>query len=139
MDNPSETEHCSTGSRRPLQFSLRRLFVVVALAAGALGFVLAAIDIETRFTVIVVNDSDRAIESFVITGPGVRAEMGPIPSGDQARTYLRFHGDGSLDFLARQQKSELSGRLEEYVTSGLRGSKTIRVKPGQVYDLETDS
>ncbi len=103
---------------------------------AAVFYMLSAINITTRYTVRVHNDSDRPIESLVVTGPGVRVELGPIAPGQQAQRHVHFRGDGTLDFSARQQEILFSGQLEGYVTGGLGGNRTIRVKQRGVYELQ---
>ncbi len=53
-------------------------------------YTLSAIDVVTHYTVDVENESDRRIESFVITGPGIRAELGPIAPGRRVQNVRRF-------------------------------------------------
>jgi hypothetical protein len=84
-------------------------------------FTLSAIHVVTRYTVRVLNESGSAIDRFVVTGPGVRVDLGPIAPGHKVEHHLGFSGDGSLDFTARQGQSDLRGVLEGYVAGGLGG------------------
>jgi hypothetical protein len=109
------------------------LFVNFPAAAFIL---LSVIDISTRYTVRVYNESDQPIESLIVTGPGVHLEFGPIAPGRHTRRHVRFHGDGTLDFSVRQRDLRFGGRLEEYVTGGWGGYKTIRIRQGGEYEIQ---
>jgi hypothetical protein len=111
--------------------------LLLANFPAAAFFTLSAIDVSTRYTVRVFNDSDRPIESLVVSGPGVRVELGPIAPGQRTRRHIHFHGDGTLDFSARQQELRLSGQLEGYVTSSMGGDKSIRVRESGVYEIQS--
>ena len=102
-------------------------------------FTLSAIDVSTRYTVRVHNDSDRPIESLVVTGPGVRLELGPIAPGQHTRRHIHFSGDGTLGFSARQQELQFGGQLEGYVTGGMGGDKSIRVRQRGVYEIQPNA
>jgi hypothetical protein len=125
----------------------RSLWVQAVLVGGLLltnfpaaaFYTLSAIDVATRYTVRVHNDSDRPIESLVVTGPGVRVELGPIAPGQQARRHIRFRGDGTLDFSARQQQLQFSGQLEGYVTGGMGGDKSIRIGQRGFYEIQPNA
>jgi hypothetical protein len=99
-------------------------------------FTVSAINLVTRYTIHVSNQSGTSIESFVVTGPGVLVELGPIASGQRVQHHLQFAGDGSLDFTARQGQSEFSDQLEGYVTGGWGGDTTIRVLPERRYEIQ---
>lgn len=113
--------------------------LLLANFPAAAFFTLSAIDVSTRYTVRVLNDSDRPIESLVVTGPGIRVELGPIAPGQRTRQHIHFRGDGALDFSARQQELQFSGQLEGYVTSGLGGYKSIRIKQKGVYEIQPNA
>jgi hypothetical protein len=103
-------------------------FLLANFPAAAF-YVLSAFYVYTRYTVRVRNDGERTTESFVVTGPGTSVEMGPIAPGEHAEAHLRFRGDGSLRFAARQQDRDFGGELDGYVTTNLGGEKTIRLGP----------
>lgn len=102
-------------------------------------FTVSAIDVATRYTVTVYNESEQSIESLVVTGPGVHIELGPIAPGQKARRYFHFEGDGKLIFNARQQEAQFSGELESYVTGGGGGTKSIRIKQKGVYEIQANA
>jgi hypothetical protein len=115
-----------TGRASPLKALLvgGLLFANFPLAAV---YSASAIDISTRFTVRVYNESDHTIESFVILGPGIQTEIGPIHSGKKAIQHNYPNSDGSLRFTARHQQLNYDGELEGYVCNGWDGDKTVRV------------
>jgi len=113
--------------------------LLLANFPAAAFFTLSAIDVSTRYTVRVFNDSDRPIDSLVVTGPGVRVELGPIAPGQHTRRHIYFRGDGTLDFSARQQELQFSGQLEGYVTSDWGGDKSIRVRQRGVYEIQPNA
>jgi hypothetical protein len=113
--------------------------LLLANFPAATFFTLSAIDVSTRYTVRVHNDTDQPIGSLVVTGPGVRIELGPVPPGQHTRRHLHFRGDGPLAFSAQQQELQFGGQLEGYVTGGLGGDKSIRVKQGGVYEIQSNA
>jgi hypothetical protein len=110
--------------------------VLLANFPAAFFFILSAIDVSARYTLRLHNDSDRPIESLVVTGPGVRLEFGPIAPGRDLRWLLHFAGEGPLDFSARQSGFLFGGQLDGYVTTGSGGEKSIRVRRGAEYEIK---
>lgn len=102
-------------------------------------FALSAVAVSMQYTVRVYNKSDQTIDSFIVTGPGVRIELGPIASGQYTRRDILIQTDGTLEFTARQQELEFKGELEGYITGGMGGFKDIRVKQGGVYEIYPDA
>ena len=92
-----------TGRRLWLQGVMVGGLLIANFPAAAF-FAVSAFDLSTRWTVRVFNDSDHPIESLVVTGPGVRVELGPIAPGQRSQRDISFRGDGTLDFSARQQE-----------------------------------
>lgn len=113
--------------------------LLLANFPAAFFFILSAIDVSTRYTLRVHNDSDRPIESLVVTGPGVRLEFGPIAPGRDLRWLLHFAGEGPLDFSARQSGFQFGGQLEGYVTTGSGGKKSIRVRRGGAVEIQPNA
>src|SRR5262249_6050924 len=85
------------------------------------------VEIQTRYTVRVRNDSGATLESFVVTGPGASIEMGPVAPAEEVETHLHFRGDGQLRFAARQGRHDFGGEIDGYVTGGFFGKKSIRI------------
>lgn len=110
--------------------------LLLANFPAAVFFTLSAIEVSTRYTLRFHNDSDRPIESLVVTGPGVRLEFGPIAPGRDLRWLLHFAGEGPLVFSARQSEFQFGGQLDGYVTTGLGGEKSIRVRRVGEYEIK---
>jgi hypothetical protein len=104
-------------------------FPVAAFYAGS------AIDLMSRFMVQIINESGNTIDSFVLIGPGVNVEAGPISPADRAQCSLEFLGDGKLDFAAIQRDYQFNGRLADYVTVGWGTEITVRVKPEGKFEV----
>jgi hypothetical protein len=94
----------------------------------AVFYTTSAYDISTRYTIRVHNESNDPIQSFVILGPGIETEMGPISSGHKAVRHCYPTTDGSLRFTARHHGLRLDGELEGYVTRNWNGDKTVRIR-----------
>lgn len=120
---------------------VRRLLVAALLLANfpaAAFYTFSAIDVYARYTVRVRNQSDRIVESFVVTGPGTSVEIGPIASGERAEAHLHFRGDGTLRFAARQQDRDFTGEIDGYVTTNIGGDKTITIGPHGSVDMREE-
>ena len=122
------------------------LFVQVLLVSGLLLvnylaatlFVMSAVDLMAQCTLHVANESTSTIESFVLIGPGVRVEAGPIQPGGSTSRTLDFQGDGMLKFAAKQQNVSFDGLLVDYVTSGMGGEIVVRVKPDSKFEVQNN-
>jgi len=88
-------------------------------------FVFSARDISSKYTLKVVNNSDRVIESFVASAPGVNIEFGSMSPGHSMQRSMHFSTEGELTFTARDHDGELTGVIEGYVTNGLGNRLTI--------------
>jgi hypothetical protein len=130
--------HLKSESRTGRTSPLNALLVAGLLIANfpaAIFYTSSAIDISTRYTIRVYNDSDHQIESFMILGPGIETEIGPISSGKKAIQHNHPTTDGSLRFSARQHGLTFDGELEGYVTVGLGGDKTVRIKEKGSFEI----
>ncbi|HEX4073043.1 MAG TPA: hypothetical protein VHX68_17820 [Planctomycetaceae bacterium] len=96
----------------------------------------SADDVLTRTTVDVINDSPSVIESFVLEGPGVQQEVGPLAAGQQIRRHLHFRGSGTLSFIAKEQGIEFRGVIDDYVCYDIGGRATIRVTAPKIWRVE---
>ena len=85
--------------------------------------------------VTVANHSGQTIESCILKGPGVKVELGPIPSGSERLAYLSFRGDGMLSFSAREADVSFDGEFSEYVTGGIGGEMTLELLPGRDFKV----
>ena len=109
------------------------LLLVNFPAAAVYG--VSAIDVMGRETVRIINDSGARIDNVVLLGPGVKNAVGPIPAGGRVRRYLRFAGDGTLEFSARQNEVAMQGELEDYVTGGWGGDVTLHLLPDGKFEV----
>ena len=87
--------------------------------------VILVIKIATTFTVVIANKSGSIIDNFVLTGPGVNIDMGPIAPNENAKHSFNVAHDGVLKFKAGQKNNETEGIVEDYVTSGIGGKKLV--------------
>jgi len=96
INHEARSEH---KCRRPLtrQSLLVGGLLLVNFPAAAL-YGLSVIGLMTQYTVRVINESGTTIDSFVLIGPHVHVDVGPIPMGDVKSRSLAFNGDGTLDF-----------------------------------------
>jgi hypothetical protein len=128
------------GSSRTLLRPPRRVDVLAAVVLianfPAAAFCLySAEEVRTRYTVEVFNETNGPISSFVLTGPGVSTDLGPIAAGQHVRWHLHFHGSGPLNFAAKQQ-TEFKGQLDGYVSSDWPGHKLIQVRGPATCSIE---
>ena len=91
--------------------------------AGVIVFV--AFDIETRFTVTVVNEGPAPLDAFVVSGGGVEHGFGSVAPGQTATLHRLIDHDGELVFHARRDGEEVEGEVEGYVTNGQGGHKRV--------------
>jgi hypothetical protein len=123
--------HLKSESHNARTSPIKALLVGGLLIANfplAVFYTTSAYDISTRYTIRVHNESNDPIESFVILGPGIKTEMGPISSGHKAVRHYYPTTDGSLRFAARQNGLSFDGELEGYVTRSWDGDKTVRIR-----------
>jgi len=93
-------------------------------------------DVMTRCTVTVLNEGDRPIDGLVLTGPGVQTKVGRVPGGARRTRHLHVRGDGALAFAGQLQDRPIGGTVDGYVTSGMGGAVTLRVKADGTYEVE---
>ena len=103
---------------------------------AAVFYLYSAEDVMTRTTIDVINDSNTAIESFVLEGPGIQKEVGPLAAGQHVRRYLQFRGAEICSFVAKEQGIEFHGVIDGYVCSSIGGQATIRVTGPKTWRVE---
>jgi hypothetical protein len=133
------------GRRWRLQVSAIGCLLFLNFPAAAF-YLYSADDVLTRTTVDVINDSPSVIESFVLEGPGVQQEIGPLAAGQQEigplaagqqiRRHLHFRGKGTLQFVAKSQGIEFRGTIEGYVCSDIGERATVRVTSPKNWRIE---
>lgn len=83
-------------------------------------------DLYSRYTVVVRNESGRALEDVRISGGGCEAVFGTIAPGEEERRSFLIQHDGQLeihaDGLGRQT-------IVGYVTNSMGGHTTVTVHP----------
>jgi hypothetical protein len=91
-----------------------------------------ALSIDGAYLVTVVNTSGSPLDSFVLSGPGLSVELGPLAPGDRARHLCRLNGDGGIDFSATLRgNAAFTGTVDGYVFGG--ADKVVTVTgPGSV-------
>ncbi len=104
----------------------------------ALFYAAAAIDIETRYDLVVVNDSASAVDVRV-SGGGIQVDFGTIRRKSRKREYFHFEQDGELVIQTTQNGTQALNTVETYVTPGLGGSKHVVIEAdGQIQLVEVD-
>lgn len=107
-----------------------RAAVAVLLLAGcypaAAAVSLHAIDVTSRYEVVIRNDGDTALTSCALAGGGAVADVGPIEPGGEREIVLRFDRDDEL----RCAAADTAGTTHDvvvagYVTNGLGGRATV--------------
>jgi hypothetical protein len=104
----------------------------------AIIYVSWSIDLMGQYLIRVVNESEATVESFVLKGPGVEVELGPLPPRTAKRRYLDFTGDGTLSFTARQGQLQFDGEVEGYVTGGFGSEATVHVQPAGQFVVQQE-
>jgi hypothetical protein len=93
------------------------------------GLTAAAIALETRYTVVVRNDSPRPLETARVFGGGVDESLGAIPPGGTVRRSFWIRHDGALEFRALGGTTRHAGTIDGYVTRNLGGVTTVTINP----------
>jgi hypothetical protein len=102
-------------------------------------YAMSTIDVQTRYVVRIVNESQQTLDGIVLVGPGIRVDVGVLEPGKAAHRNLHFRGDGSLTIVAMQNGVEVSGLVSGYVTSNLGGEATIRLKDHGTFEVHHDT
>ena len=109
------------------------LFANFPIAAIIIALV---IRIMTVFTVVVANNSEYIVDSFLLITPGVNVELGPIAPTKEAKHSFYVAGDGVLKFEAQQGSDKIEGIVEGYVTSSMGGYKRVTIEPAKSFTVE---
>lgn len=94
--------------------------------------------VKSRHIVTVQNDSDEMIESFILTGPDVSRELGPIDSRKASQTSFNLEREGALEFTACQHNKPFHGQVNGYVGADFGSTNSVRVLPGGQFEVKTD-
>ena len=95
----------------------------------AVGIIAAAIYLETRYIVTIVNDSPAAVDSFVVSGGGVSVDFGPVPPKSKTHRSFFIKSDGTLMGIGKQDSRSIKVFIDSYVTNNLGGNKLVKIKP----------
>ena len=101
------------------------IFLSNFLAAG--GIVASVLNLETRYTVQIINQSKQKLSSITISGGGCLINVPDLPADTTTTQHLHFKQDGSLTINAQVDDSELEQVVEGYVTNGMGGSAKITI------------
>ncbi|NBR85563.1 MAG: hypothetical protein EBT61_08655 [Verrucomicrobia bacterium] len=115
-----------TLSRELVKVSFCALLLLVNFPAAYFCLGTAA-RIQQQYTVIATNYSSVRVEKFVVTGPGVKVDLGPIKPGHTVKRHLDFRGSGPLLCLAEQEGISTTAKLEELVDNSFRSYKRIQI------------
>lgn len=89
------------------------------------GVIAAVIAIETRYVVIVQNNSQQVLSGIRLSGGGCAAEIGTLKPGSTARRAFWIQREGSLEFRALKGTSALAHTIDPYVCRDGGGQKTV--------------
>ena len=124
---------CRT-SPAPERRGARAGFAALLLLANfpvACGLAYTAYWLDTRYMITVSNESGELLSGALVEGGGIHEFYGEIPPGKSVRRYIPVKTDGQLVFSSRSGRH--STVVEDYVTGGQGGRRTVHVKPaGQV-------
>jgi len=99
------------------------LFLANFIAAGAA--ILGAMVIESRYTVLIANQSDAPLESVSIEGGGVEINLDVIAPGATAKRSFWIEHDGELVLKGSHTFGKIEATIDGYVTNGLGGDKVV--------------
>lgn len=128
--------YCMLGLRNP-KLPSQRVFISTLAGYGilfsnipfAIGIVVAAVAIETCYTVVVHNASPMSLDEVRVIGGGCEAEFGKIPPGKVSRRSFWIKGDGELVFRGVCGDTAYMETIDEYVTNNLGGHCKVTINP----------
>jgi hypothetical protein len=95
----------------------------------AAGIIVAAVAIETGYTVVVKNASQAPLDHVRVVGGGCEMDYGSILPGQAVRRTCWIQHDGELNFSASGGGTKYAVQIDGYVTNGMGGYKTVTIKP----------
>jgi hypothetical protein len=108
-----------------LAVALLLLFANYPLALGIIG---GAMAIETRYTVIVRNDTTQPLAPVRIEGGGAKVSIVTLAPQERTERTLWFQAPGELRLETTLGEKKVSAVIEGYVTRGLGGRAEARVR-----------
>jgi hypothetical protein len=101
------------------QNAILTLILLMANFPAALACVWIAGDSISRVQMLVINQSEAAVEDLNITWPGGEHTVEELGSQDRAELFFHVSSDGTVDFTARQAGEPCEGSLAGYVTPNM--------------------
>lgn len=114
----------------PRRLRSSTLFSVALLLSNfpaAAGFTVAAIAIDTVYTVVVHNASRHSLDAVTVVGGGSDKDFGAIPPGESVRRTFWIHHTGELEILIDFGGSKHTATVDGYVCSDMGGYKEVTV------------
>ena len=94
---------------------------------AAIAIVVAAVCIETRYTVTILNEAGSSATDVRIHGGGCEISIGSVsPHARTSRSFWVQHDD-SLELSLKLNGQERTHTIEGYITNGQGGSKTVTI------------
>ena len=124
------------------QVHLRTLFIALLMASNypaAYAAFVIAVDHQTRYTVVVVNDADTPWLDVVVAGGGAQRAFGTVAPHGRARCDVWFTSDGELVLQSGGPAGREHRVVDGYVTNGLGGEATVVRKPDGSLHVEARS
>ncbi len=97
--------------------------------AVAGGIIYSAIRIESRYTVVVRNNSQQPLSGVRVFGGGCEADFGTIPPGGSVRRSFWSQKDDQLEFRAVTGATTHAETIDGYITGGIGGHTTVILNP----------
>ena len=102
----------------------------------AIGLTVAGIAIDTMYTVTIINDSGRPVQTCRIVGGGVDIDFGTVPAGQKGRKRFWIRRDGELELRAQHGQMQLRETIDGYVTHNMDGCTDVTISPGGKVQVE---
>ncbi|CAH0990104.1 hypothetical protein SIN8267_00187 [Sinobacterium norvegicum] len=114
--------------------------VIAAISLVLLAALFYGLNRPTTLQLVVVNNSPRAVDSFVLTGSGITAANGQsvpaIPAGGVVEQQVDLQPVGRLRFVAKQGLNRASGILVKRVERWQLYQIIITVDGNNRYQIE---
>lgn len=124
-----------TAIERPTRFLARAALATILLLVNfPVAFVCCRVAwfLESQHAIAVTNAGSATIDSFIVTGPGINHEFGPIQPGNTSNHAFQVTTDGELTFSMTVGQTASSGIVEGYVTNDLGGDTRVTVNATNV-------
>ncbi len=102
------------------------------------GLIAAAVRIETRYTVVIENETQHTLTNVRIFGGGVDETIDPVPPQGRIKRHLWFQTDGELKFQATVDTTILREKVDGYVTGSQGGTARVTIHPDKTITVSRD-